>query len=262
VLQTFNDLCSYLAHDGGGFTLWVGAGAAIAASAGRSPGWQALVDSIASSAGIPAPAGEGNDYPSRLELLSSAVEHARFRKELRIRLMTNVPATSVDIDNAMHQATIATRAGALVSFNIDLVSGFLLSLLGGGTTFVPRTLRERSDFAINITASTNPGTVGKPVYFPHGLLLEGNVVITRSEYDRHVGSLAMTTAVHLCIGTDLVIVGTSLDDRYLRDAVLPTCARSWNLQDVIYRDVGLQFRSPAVANLIIEYLAGLIAQAK
>jgi hypothetical protein len=56
---------------------------------------------------------------------------------------------------------------------------------------------------------------------PHGLLdIDGNRVITKSEYLAHGMSLAVGTAVNLCLGGDLLILGMSLDDVYLRDAIL------------------------------------------
>lgn len=44
--------------------------------------------------------------------------------------------------------------------------------------------------------------------------------MTESEYKIHGMSLAVSTAVSLCLGGDLVILGMSLGDRYLRDAIL------------------------------------------
>jgi hypothetical protein len=223
---SFDELCDYLATTGGGYTLWAGAGAAIAATRGACPTWNELVAGIeASTAHATALISDSSDFPTRLEGLSETVGHARFRKELRTRLIDVITPSKIDVGNALDQAVIAARAGALVSFNIDLVSGYLLSVLSGGSKFLPRTLREKSTYGIEFTSNHEPGTVGKPVYLPHGTLFEGNVVITKSEYDRHVGSLAMATAVHLCIGTDLVILGMSLDDAYLREAILQN--RRW-----------------------------------
>lgn len=215
---SFGELCKHLATEGGGFTLWTGAGASIAASGGTLPGWGDLVSDLG---GID----EGGDFPDRLERLSQKLTHRRFRRELRERLIASTNPTAFDHENLLDQAVIAARAGALVSFNIEFFAASAHCLMRGTETFLPRTFRQRTPFAVNLSVSTNSGLVGAPIYFPHGLLLEGSVVLTRSEYDRHVGSLAMTTAVHLCIGGDLVILGMSLADAYLRAAILQN--RQW-----------------------------------
>jgi hypothetical protein len=131
----------------------------------------------------------------------------------------------------MNQAILGARAGAVVSFNIEYLSALPFALLRGSESFIPRTFRERVGPMVNPIVDTSPGLIGTPVYFPHGLLLTGTVVMTKSEYDRHLGSLAMATAVHLCVGADLVIVGMSLGDSYLRKAILEN--RRW-LRDIFW----------------------------
>ncbi len=42
------DLTAYLATTGGGYTLWIGAGASVALTSSATPTWGALVDQIAS----------------------------------------------------------------------------------------------------------------------------------------------------------------------------------------------------------------------
>lgn len=218
--QSFDQLCDYLANDGGGFTLWCGAGASVAATRGALPTWNKLASTLGETE-----VDCDGDFPDRLERLSQTLGHRCFRKHLRNELIDRVGAEVFDHENLLQQAVIGARAGALVSFNIELFSATALTLLRAGQSFVPRTFRPQRTSSVKPIVTTDPGLISSPVYFPHGLLLEGNVVLTRSEYDRHVGSVAMTTAVHLCIGGDLVVVGMSLADAYLRDALLQN--RAW-----------------------------------
>lgn len=222
--RSFDRVCQRLATVGGGFTLWLGAGASVAATRATLPTWHALVADLSATP-------TDGDFPDRLERLSQELTHAEFRKQLRLRLLGSVDVSSFDCDNLVQQAVIAARAGALVSFNIEFLSAAALCLLRGGENFLPRTLEERSPFGVDVTSDTRPGIVGSPIYFPHGLLLKGNTVLTKSEYDRHCASFAMATAVHLCIGADLLILGMSLDDSYLRDAILQN--RRW-IRDVLW----------------------------
>lgn len=211
--RTFDELCDLLAGDGGGFTLWNGAGASVAATRGALPTWNALTEAMGETE-------RSGDFPDRLERLSQNLGHARFRKQLRAELVAKARAEAFDHENLLQQAIIGARAGALVSFNVEFFAASALTLLRGGESFLPRTFRQHSSLSVTPMFSSHPGLISSPVYFPHGLLLQGNVVLTRSEYDRHVGSVAMTTAVHLCIGGDLVILGMSLADGYLRQALL------------------------------------------
>jgi hypothetical protein len=132
---------------------------------------------------------------------------------------------SVSLDNAVCQALIGARASTIVSFNLEFFSAFPLVSMKCGSNFVARTFRERSVYSLDVKPNAGGGVMSAPIYFPHGLLDFGSIVMTKSEYDRHQGSLAVTTAVHLAIGGDLVILGMSLGDVYLRDAILQN--RRW-----------------------------------
>jgi hypothetical protein len=221
----FRDFANRIAIDGGGFTLWIGAGASIAASSGTTPGWNRLVGALADAYHVDPLAPISADMPCQLEELSQKIGHRCFRKELRQRLVDAFESASLDLEVLISQAMIGARASALVSFNIEYLSALPFVYARNGTSFVGRTFRERSPFSGELVITTQPGITSPPVYFPHGLLDQGNVVMTKSEYDKHLGSLAVTTAVHLAVGGDLVIIGMSLGDTYLRDAVLQN--RRW-----------------------------------
>jgi hypothetical protein len=55
--------------------------------------------------------------------------------------------------------------------------------------------------------------------------------MTASEYRLHEMSLAARVAVSLCLGGDLLILGMSLGDKYLRDALLEN--RNW-IRDIYW----------------------------
>jgi hypothetical protein len=120
----------------------------------------------------------------------------------------------------LDQAAIAARASAIVSFNIEFLSSVAFMMCKGSGFFVPRNYFEPLPYVFYRATST-PGASNMAVYFPHGLLdLTGQCVITESEYALHSVSLAVGTAVNLCVGGDLLILGMSLNDAYLRDALL------------------------------------------
>jgi hypothetical protein len=236
---SFEELCQRLATDAGGYTLWIGAGASIASTRGRTPGWNNLISEIRAAYGFPElPTAQRaqvrlprSDMPDQLEFIASKIGHPAFRKELRKRLVESFSMDDIDIDVIAAQAIIGARASAIVSFNIELFSGLSFIAARGGTSVIVRTFRERREFGVVSSYTVHPGLVSTPIYFPHGLLDQANLVITKSEYDKHRGSLAVTTAVHLCLGGDLVILGMSLADEYLRRAILKN--RRW-IRDVYW----------------------------
>lgn len=219
----FKSLCEVLATDRGGFTLWLGAGASIALSGGKTPSWRVLVDRIRTDHGLPPnPVRSAkSDLPLQLEGLSAKIGHVAFRKELWKRVVEPLlQEASIDKDVFVDHSIIGARANVVVSFNIETMSSHAFVSLGHARSVVPRTFRERNPMSGEVVFTSTPGPVSPPVFFPHGLLDQGNVVMTESEYIRHRASLAMSTAIHLSLGSDLVIVGMSLADSYLRRALL------------------------------------------
>lgn len=219
----FEQLCRYLATKGGGYTLWIGAGAARAVTRGATPTWGPLVDGFLDSykdrlAKLP-PTWSVLDMPSRLDFISSRIGHAEFRRYLRLRIVDAITADALDPDVIVSQAIVGARAGAIVSFNIEMITATIFAA-GRGGSFVARTYREPRRF-INPFVNSEPGLVTGSVYFPHGLLdTDGNCVMTKSEYARYKMSMGVRTAISLCLGGDLLILGMSLGDAYLRRAIL------------------------------------------
>lgn len=80
--------------------------------------------------------------------------------------------------------------------------------------------------------SQRPSLFRRTVYHPHGAIeISGGVVMTTSEYTALGGSLAYSLALSLAFGHNLVIVGMSLADEYLRQAIA-----QWrrDVQDILW----------------------------
>jgi hypothetical protein len=220
-ITTFTELCEYLAHRGGGYTLWIGAGASVALTKGATPLWSPLVDSIAASHGLLPSGGWAEvEMADRLERISQTIGHAAFRRELRTRLVD--PIYSVDLDEGvfLDQAIIGSRASSVVTFNVEMLSGMVFVIARGGSAVVRPYRRPLYEVQIDARLNTRPGPVTAALYCPHGALdLHGTCVMTRSEYDQHGMTMAATAAVNACFGGDLIILGMSMTDRYLREAI-------------------------------------------
>jgi hypothetical protein len=233
---TFDELANKLATGRGAFTLWVGAGASIALTASCTPTWSSLVKELRKKYAVRYRS-SNPDMPLQLERIAEAIGHANFRRELRARLITAIDPAKLNTEVASAQAVIGVRAASVVSFNVEQFTA-LPFLLGRNGAVNYRTFLERSKYAMFGDPEIGTGIVSPPIYFPHGLLVQANVVMTQSEYDRHKGGFAVSTATHLAIGGDLVILGMSLGDSYLREALLKN--RSW-IRDIYWIDSTFQF---------------------
>jgi len=156
---------------------------------------------------------------------------------LRDGLLNGIDPEQLDAEILRHQAVIGSRASAVVSFNVEEVTSIPFILFKGGGQLCRRLFRERVAYEPYEQAPIDPGPTAFPVFFPHGLLSEGQVVLTQSEYDRLQAGVAMDTAVHIALGSHLVILGMSLDDSYLRHALLKH--RRW-LGDIFWFDASFR----------------------
>ncbi|HVO26268.1 MAG TPA: hypothetical protein VMW56_21855 [Candidatus Margulisiibacteriota bacterium] len=223
---TFEQLCKTLATDED-YALWIGAGASMAMSKGKTPSWSKLISDL--GAKVPAAkrpaAWQHLSFPDELEFLGAYMGHHEFRKALRAAIVDPLITADLDMAVMLDQSTIAARASGIVSFNIETISAVPFSIAKGGGSFNPRSYTEPGPYQF-LRLRSFPGSATLPVYFPHGLLdLTGRCVMTSSEYALHSISLAVGTAVSVCLGGNLLILGMSLADKYLRDAVLT--GRRW-----------------------------------
>ena len=117
-------------------------------------------------------------------------------------------------------AIIGSRASAFVSFNLEELTAVPFVATRASGTYCVRVFAQQLEYEHRVEGMRESGPVTIPVYFPHGLLSHGRVVLTRSEYDELQAGVAMMTAINVALGSDLVILGMSLDDAYLRAEIL------------------------------------------
>lgn len=225
----FDHAAQLLATSRGGFTIWLGAGVSQAITRGKTPGWGELVRSLV-------PPGNsaiavGADLPGQLEAISELIGHQRFRRALRERLMVPLSPENIDIDVCAHMAVIGSRASAFVSFNLEELTAIPFVTTRGTGTYCTRVFAQQLEYEHRLSGPKEPGPFTIPVYFPHGLLSQGRVTLTRSEYDQLQAGVAMMTAINVALGGTLVILGMSLDDDYLRSEI--SRHRPW-FQDIFW----------------------------
>jgi hypothetical protein len=216
-----------------GICLWIGAGVSghLARSIGSHvPDWNHLTAELEREAGIATPP-DGTSNPERLEeckgklgqrfyrVLARAIYGelclglARFAHDHRDTLST-IP------DVAVQLAALGWRANPIVNFNIETFTSTLVARPGGPCRILPYRVRERAGAGVfeqqEVGADFN-----RVVYHPHGATnYSGQAVMTSGEYATHEGSLAYFLAVSAAFENNLWICGMSLDDAYLREALL------------------------------------------
>lgn len=222
------------------YCLWVGAGVSkyigIAGNV-NIPDWSEITTLIEAKAGLTSPA--VSDFAERLEIAGRSLTTDEFdafiREGLHYKICLAIVLSAAnqlkDPDVvplfARRLAKLALKANPIVSFNLEIYSSILL-----GTPCGPIAIRYLSGdpTARFVSRSYEPqfgarlyGTrFQRIVYHPHGAIEQdaaGMYVMKRSQYDTHEGSLAFQLAIHNTFASNLVIVGMSLNDKYLRDQI-------------------------------------------
>ncbi len=216
---TFDRFTEEVATKRGGYTLWLGAGVAKALCP-AIPTWKELENALASGLTAKPPQDwDHRETPARLDWIAGKLGHQAFRRTLREKIVEPMKTGTIDGDIADAMAIVGARAASLVCFNIESVSSLPFIAAHGGDALTIRPYLRPHNHVVK--TETSPGSVMPPIFFAHGLLdISGDCVMTESEYKIHGMSLAVNTAVSLCLGGDLLILGMSLGDRYLRDAIL------------------------------------------
>jgi hypothetical protein len=209
-----------------GYCLWVGAGVSrhVAAKRAAVPLWEELTRELETEAGLGP--GERRDLPSRLDCCRSAIGDKRFRHHLRRRYLTELAAAILLQANdhvgreeyvpapVWALASLGQQANPIVSFNIEPLSSLLLARPAGPMRLCFQRQLDQP------TPSWGEGSsrFRRLVYHPHGLV-SGRSVMTASEYLANRTTLAFELAIHAAFASNLVIVGMSLADDYLRDQI-------------------------------------------
>jgi len=108
-------------------------------------------------------------------------------------------------------ASLGQLANPIVSFNVEPLSSVLLARPGGPIRLVPYSRGRAGE----LTWREPFSSFHRIVYHPHGLIT-GGPVMTTTDYEEKNATLAFGLAIHLAFGTNLAIVGMSLDDEFLQ----------------------------------------------
>lgn len=216
------------------YCLWVGAGLTshLCRAAGiRGPGWAELTAELERTCKVsPSPA---SNYQVRLGTCLDKIGWKDFQQRLREHLLLPacVSVMKLAVEGAKSgawQPTVAEdimrlgySANPIVSFNIESLTSILLAYPDAPSTiaaFSPHVAGAVQPVTTLHYASAGDRRFARVVYHPHGSLdLGGICVMTDRDYDAlHDGTLAMQLATHAAFGRNLVVVGMSLEDEYLR----------------------------------------------
>src|SRR5262249_27714804 len=217
-----------------GCCLWVGAGltAQIAGSPQNPPQWKELIppqwDKLTShlEAASYLITHRELDYPTRLDQCSQRLGTSAFQAFLRKTYYTNLSLillrqaqralrTADFIPPAVRQvACLGQIANPIVNFNIEPLSSILLARPAGPVRLLSYTEPNKPVFEHDEAADR----FRRLVYHPHGLAT-GSTVMTKTQYQAQGNTLAFALAVHAAFGSNLAIVGMSLEDAYLREQI-------------------------------------------
>jgi hypothetical protein len=221
--MNYRDACN---HMDTGFCLWIGAGLTVqvAGSPKDAPQWHQLTQDLERLGEL----GAQPDwrYPRRLEACSKELGDGPFRAELRRRYYTHLSMVLLrhakkflDRDDfippqARQVACLGQAANPIVNFNIEPLSSILLGRPAG-----PIRLLSYAEPHKRVLRHDEPNDrFRRLIYHPHGLIT-GACVMTESQYQSQSATLAFSLAVHAAFGSNLAIVGMSLEDDYLREQI-------------------------------------------
>lgn len=206
-----------------GFCLWVGAGLSKQISGGYAdvPLWEKITRDMEINAGLKII--EKDDFPHRLQKCYDVIGHENFHKFLRKQYYTELcKAVLIQADErtlsedfippeVRQLAALGQIANPIVSFNIEPISSLLLARPGG-----PVRILDSSPKGKPFKRQELFEKFQRIVYHPHGLATD-LPVMTSNQYKSNELTLAFGLAVHSAFRNNLVIVGMSLDDEYLRE---------------------------------------------
>jgi hypothetical protein len=222
--MTQHDLNSAASLMDSGCCLWVGAGVTvqIAGSPKDAPQWNELTSELEVITELPHR--PEWDYPTRLNECAERLGDRPFQAFLRKRYYTNLSLVLLKqaqkalqsndlIPLSIRQvACLGQIANPIVNFNIEPLSSILLGRPAGPMRVLSYVDPHKPVFSHDEAAAR----FRRLIYHPHGLAT-GSAVMTKSQYKALGNSLAFALAVHAAFGSNLAIVGMSLEDDYLRD---------------------------------------------
>jgi hypothetical protein len=217
-----------------GYCLWIGAGVTIhltRESPESARTWEQFAERLEDISGIKTPDLKCS-LPKRLEDVRSRLGREKFQRAVRNSLILPLAnsviflakqySTPFTIPLAAQQiACLGTSANTIVNFNIESITSLLLAYPGGPYLIKPFQPPMPGASAIHAASGAVDGHHHRrSVYHPHGCIdITGLCVLTESAYNSMNGTLALELACHAAFQEFLVIVGMSLEDKYLRDQI-------------------------------------------
>lgn len=235
--MTLEQSINYLNRQG--YCLWVGAGVSAFLATDTSvviPTWTNLVELLEKESNINPPTIPAT-FPERLEVVLSKFNSFTFRQRLRElilkRVSSAVIAQTENYDDNIPKtirciAKLGFLANPIINYNVEAITSQILSIGGGHYSIKTYGKKEIDD---NTTISRGTAfsmrddkyenqRFKRHIYHPHGNIDGYGVsVFTDEDYKKHRHSLAYQLATHSAFDDDLVIVGMSLDDKYLREQI-------------------------------------------
>jgi hypothetical protein len=215
-----------------GYCLWLGAGVSKQLSGGTGvqiPLWGELVTSLEAQLHIPA-AGKMS-WPDRLNRIRWKVGPGDFQRLLRVNIAVPVAAALLvqleawvktgEVPSAIEQLNLfGAFATSVVNFNIETMSSRVVAAASPYKLKIFHPPAEGSSGWHIIEGKADgvgSGAVPLSIIHPHGAVDKGGLcVMTSEEYRLLNGTLGLEIAVHKCFEDNVLILGMSLEDEYLR----------------------------------------------
>ncbi|OGU41640.1 MAG: hypothetical protein A2X61_12695 [Ignavibacteria bacterium GWB2_35_12] len=225
-----------------GYCLWVGAGIDIYLSSIsdlKLPTWEKLISNLEAmvekETGKDYSVNKSYKYFERFQIIQNRLSIDTYQSYIYNEIFLKLSASIIKAEEELNKtgelfpkiinniAKLSHLANPIVNFNIEYLSSIALALPGGEYAIkvfgvpTPDSLYPFS-FIANYTRDNR--TFKRQIFHPHGTIeSSGKCVLSKSEYEALNGTLALTLATHSAFASDLVIVGMSLEDDYLKEQI-------------------------------------------
>lgn len=219
-----------------GFCLWVGAGLGVQIGdvGGQTiPSWGDLVANIERACGV-----ENDpdlDFSDRLEVVRRSVGLHQFQRQLRLQSLVPTGRALLRLaERWLAEGTIpplldqlsliGSLASSIVNFNVESLSSQMLAASSPALklkAFHPP-VAGSSGLRRHYSVARRPasGDAFLNVFHPHGAIdVGGRSIITSRDYRSLDGTLGFQVAIHQAFMDNVLILGMSLEDGYLREQI-------------------------------------------
>lgn len=211
--------------------VWVGAGAT-SQLASVVIDWNKLVTDAESEARITP--NSGSDYPTRLDASAKILGIDRFQKIIRKSVIDPLYHSIIKSikerlanndfsvpENVRQLAAIGRFANTIINFNIEILTSIIIAEPQGPYRMRFFTAKEQIiSGKKQIRGFADSMLIYRNVLHPHGALeYSGPCIITATDYSDLKANLAFQLSIHHAFDDNLIIIGMSLEDQYLRDQI-------------------------------------------